>query len=80
MFDKIDLANEIISIGYGVKNGHISPKAIFGRINYDSPPFYEVRHFKFFDDFINESTFETVLQKWNFDKWKDLLPIEEQTL
>ena len=80
MFDKIDLANEIISIGYGVKNGHISPKAIIGRINYDSTPFYEVRHFKLLEDYINESTFESILQKWNFDKWKDILPVTNETL
>ena len=80
MFDKIDLANEIISIGYGVKNGYISPKAIIGKINYDSNPFYEVRHFKLLEDYINESTFETVLQKWNFDKWKDILPVTNETL
>ena len=79
MFEKIDLADEIISIGYAVKNGIISPKAIIGKIDYNSNPFYEINQFRLIDDLINESTFETILQKWNFDKWKDLLPIEEQT-
>ncbi len=79
MFGKIDCANEIIAIGYAVKNGIISPKAIIGKIDYNSNPFYEINQFRLIDDFINESSFETLLQKWNFEKWKDLLPIEEQT-
>lgn len=80
MFEKIDLADEIISIGYAVKNGIISPKAIIGKIDYNSNPFYEINQFRLIDDLINESSFETILQKWSFDKWKDQLPIEEQTL
>lgn len=80
MFEKIDLADEIIRIGYAVKNGFISPKAIIGKIDYNSNPFYEINQFRLIDDLINESSFETILQKWNFDKWKDILPVNNETV
>jgi hypothetical protein len=76
MFEKIDIANEVINIAYGVKNGYISSKAIIGQINFDSNPFYEVNYFKFLEEYINESTYEYILQKWNSEKWMDKIPFK----
>ena len=75
---KLEVINEIISIGYGTKNGFISKEAILGKVNYHSDPYFEIKYFKFFDDFICESSIGKLLQKWKYNEWEKFLPFSSE--